>query len=72
MAKTLKFVYVLIPFNFIFLAIIVCDSCYLPNSRPCITDKVVHKWENILLGVVRPIANIAHWDEGVLALANVS
>jgi len=72
MAKTLKFIYVSILFIFIFLVIIVCDSSYLPNSRPCIIDKVVHKWENILLGVVKPTANIAHWDEGVLALVNVS
>jgi len=39
MAETLKFVYVLILFISIFLVIIVCDSAYLPNSRPCITDK---------------------------------
>jgi len=39
MVETLKFVYVLILFIFIFHVIIVCDSSYLVNSRPCITDK---------------------------------
>jgi len=39
MAETLKFVYFLILFISIFLAIIVCDSAFLPNSRTCMTDK---------------------------------
>ena len=39
MAETLKFVYVLILFISLFLVLIVCDSSFLPNSRPCITDK---------------------------------
>ena len=35
----MKFVYVLVLFISIFLVIIICDSAYLPNTRPCITDK---------------------------------
>ena len=39
MAETLKFVYVLILFISLFLVLIVCDSAFLPISRPCITNK---------------------------------
>ena len=39
MVEILKFVYVLFLLISIFLLIIVCDSSYFPNSRPCITDK---------------------------------
>ncbi|RHN44141.1 putative Late nodulin [Medicago truncatula] len=39
MAETLNFVYVLLLVISIFLVIIVCDSAYLTNSQPCITEK---------------------------------